>query len=529
MRLLHLTWKDRSKAAGVKRKPVPGEVLLRAENIVKDFPGIWEHLILDHVNFEVRAGEIHALLGENGAGKTVLANILSGFYLPSEGRIYVRGELAKITCPKDALELGIGMVHQEFTLARPFTVAENVALGLETSGFSYPISEVEEKIRKLSKKYGLDVDPKAKIEDLSVGEQQRVEILKVLFYEPDVIILDEPTSVLTQEETKMLFSALRTMADEGHGIVFITHRINEVFEISDRVTVMRLGKVIGSRKTSQTTKEELIRMMMGKEITIPRFLRASRNEQRRIALEVRDLHVIGDKERSTLKGISLSLREGEILGIAGIAGNGQKELLEAIVGLRRVTKGQVIIFDKDVTNSPPREIYDLGVSYIPEDRRRVGISEMMTVAENIILKDYRKYPFSSKGILNRALITKHVKKLVSEFNILVPDLWLTESRILSGGNIQRLILARETWWKPKLIIAAYPTHGLDVKGVSFTHKLFLKLKSEGTAILMVSEDLEELKTLSDRIAVMCEGKIVGILSPETSVEEIGALMTGSKG
>ena len=521
-----LSPKRKSKKPAVARKPRRGETLVRAKGIAKGFPGVWEHLILDHLNFDVKAGEVHALLGENGAGKTVLANVLSGFYSLTKGRIYVKGKLASIKSPKDALELGIGMIHQEFTLARPLTVTENVALGLSASNFSFPLSEVEKKLKELSERYGLKVDPKAKIEELSAGEQQRVEILKVLYHEPEVLILDEPTSVLTEDEAKSLFSILRAMAKEGRGVVFITHKFEEVFEVSDRVTVLRLGKLVGTRKTSKTNRRELVRMMMGGEISLPKRKPVKVGK---IALDVKDLHVLGERGVPAVKGISLRVREGEILGIAGIAGNGQSELVEAITGLREVTKGKVLIFRKDMTNRSPREIADMGMGHIPEERRRIGTAEGMTVAENFIMKDYRRSPFSKRSFLNPSFITKHSEKMVSEYDILVPDLWTTETRILSGGNIQRLILARETWWEPRLIVATHPTYGLDLKAIKHTHELFLKLKKKGTAILLVSEDLDEIFSLSDRIAVIFEGKIVGTMdAAKARVEKIGLMMAGSK-
>jgi simple sugar transport system ATP-binding protein len=520
--------KGGKKPKGASRKPRKGEVLVRAEGICKGFPGVWEHLILDHINFDVRAGEVHALLGENGAGKTVLANILSGFYSFSEGKIYVKGKPVSIKSPRDALRHGIGMVHQEFTLARPLTVAENVALGLAESNFSFPLSKVEKKIRELSERYGLKVDPKAKVEELSAGEQQRVEIIKTLYHEPEVLILDEPTSVLTPEESKKLFSVLRAMAREGHGVVFITHKLEEVMEVSDRVTVLRLGKLIGTRKTSETNRRELVRMMMGREVVFRP--KRKRVKMGKIALEVKNLHVLNEKGLLAVKGISLSVREGEILGIAGVAGNGQSELVEAVTGLREVIKGKVFIFGKDMTNRSPREIMEAGVAHIPEERRRIGTAEGMTYAENLIMKDYRSPPFSKWTFLNRSLITQHAERMVSEYEIMVPDLWRTETRILSGGNIQRLILARETWREPRLIIAVHPTYGLDLKALRHTHDLFLRLKEKGTAILLVSEDLDEVMSLSDRIAVIFEGKIVGTVdAAKAKVEKIGLMMAGSKG
>jgi simple sugar transport system ATP-binding protein len=519
--------KGSRKKLGFARKPRRGEVLLSAEGICKGFPGVWEHLILDNIDFDVRAGEIHAVLGENGAGKTVLANVLSGFYSLTKGKIYVKGKPVSIKSPKDALKLGIGMVHQEFTLARPLTVAENVALGLSGSNFSLPLSKVEEKIRELSKRYQLEIDPKAKIEELSVGEQQRAEIIKALYHEPQVLILDEPTSTLTPDEAKKLFSILRAMAREGHGIVFITHRLEEVMEVSDRVTVLRLGKKVGTRKTSETTRRELVRMMMGAEVSAR--LRRKSVKIGKPVLEIKDLQVMSDKGVLVVKGITLSVREGEILGIAGVSGNGQSELVEAITGLRRVKGGKVLMFGKDVTNCSPRKISDMDVAHIPEERRRMGTAEGMTVAENLLMKDYRKAPFCKWAMLNKAKITQHANKMVAEYKILVPDLWQSETRILSGGNIQRLILARETWKKPRIVIAVHPTHGLDLKALKHTHELFLKLKERGAAILLVSEDIEEILQLSDRIAVIFDGKIVGTVDASKANKlKLGLMMAGAK-
>jgi simple sugar transport system ATP-binding protein len=509
------------------RKPRKGEILLQTKECCKGFPGVWEHLILDQIDFDVKAGEIHALLGENGAGKTVLAFLMSGFYFATEGKIYIRGKPVSLKSPKDALDHGVGMVHQEFTCARPLTVAENVALGFDASNFSFPLRKVEKRLRELSERYGLKVDPKAKIEDLSAGEQQRVEILKVLFYEPQVIILDEPTSVLTPHEAKELYSVLRNMAKEGHGIVLITHKLEEVFKASDRVTVLRLGKLVATKKISETNERELARMMLGRKVSV--HLKRKPVRSKKPALEVGDLHALGPKGVPALRGVSFKVREGEIFGLAGIAGNGQRELIEVITGLRKVTKGKVRIYGNDMTNRSPRDILEEGLVHIPEDRRRIGVSEPMTVAENFIMKDYRTSPFSKRTFLNRSFITQHAKKMVSEFEILVPDLWQTETRILSGGNIQRLILARELWREPRLVVASHPTYGLDLKAIKHTWELFMDLREKGSSFLLISEDLDEIMSLSDRIGVIFEGKIVGTMdAAKAKKEEIGLMMTGSK-
>jgi ABC-type uncharacterized transport system ATPase subunit len=502
-----------------------GDILLRAEKVVKGFPGVWENLILDEVDFDVRSGEVHVVLGENGAGKTVLANVLSGFYSASRGQIYVRGRPVTINSPEDALRLGVAMVHQEFTLVRPLTVAENVALGLKKNNLSFPIGEVERKLTELSTRYNLKVDPKARVEDLSVGEQQRAEILKVLYHDPDVIILDEPTSVLTPTESQQLFSILRGLADEGKGVILITHKMEDVMRNSDRVTVLKLGKLSGTRNTSETNEGELVRMMIGPEVPVLPRVRPS--AKGKVVVEISDLHVLGGEGEPAVKGASLTVREGEILGIAGVAGNGQTELVEAITGLRSVVSGKITIFGQDMTNRSPKEIAALGVSHIPEERRRTGTAEGLPLMENLMMKDYRISPFSRVGFLDIPAIKKHCGNLVSEFEILTPDLDRTEARILSGGNIQRMILARELWKEPRVVVASHPTYGLDLRAIEHTHRLLLKLREKGSAVFLVSEDLDEIMALSDRIAVMFNGKVIGIKeSSETNAQEIGLMMAG---
>jgi simple sugar transport system ATP-binding protein len=505
--------------------PTKGEILLRTEKVVKGFPGVWEHLILDEIDFDVKSGEVHVILGENGAGKTVLANILSGFYVASRGQIYIREKPVTINSPEDALKLGVAMVHQEFTLVRPLTVAENVALALKRNNFSFPIGEVERKLNELSAKYNLKVDPKSRVEDLSVGEQQRAEILKVLYHDPDVIILDEPTSVLTPSEAQQLFSILRGLADEGNGVVLITHKLEDVMRNSDRVTVLKLGKLSGTKRTSETNEQELVRMMIGPEV--PVLPKAQLTTKGKVALEIKELCVLGGEGEPAVRGASLTVHEGEILGIAGVAGNGQTELVEAITGLRNVIGGKILIFGNDMTNRSPKEIAMLGVSHIPEERRRTGTAEGLPLMENLMMKDYRKAPFSKVGFLDVSTIKKHCEKLVSEFEILTPDLDKTEARILSGGNIQRMILARELWKEPRFVVASHPTYGLDLRAIEHTHRLLLKLREKGSAILLVSEDLDEIMALSDRIAVMFNGKVVGIReSGKTNMHEIGMMMAG---
>lgn len=498
------------------------KLVVEMRGIVKTFPGVVAN---DHIDFEVRAREIHALLGENGAGKTTLMNILFGIYQPDEGEIYVKGKRVEIRSPRDAMHLGIGMVHQHFMLVEKHTVAENIALGFATK-FFFPTEEIARKIRDFSEKYGLTVDPNAYIWQLSAGEQQRVEIIKALYRGADILILDEPTSVLTPKETKELFSILKRMREEGKAIIFITHKLDEVFAISDRVTVLRKGKVIGKLKTAETNKKELARLMVGREV----LFRLEREpvQKGKVVLEVIDLHALNDKGLPALKGVSFTIAEGEILGLAGVAGNGQKELVEVITGLRKAERGNVLIRGVNVTNASPRRISELGVAHIPEKRLKHGLVPNMSVAENLILKRYYKQPYCNKLFIDKKKVLKDAEKLIDEFNIMTPNP-ITPAKLLSGGNIQRLILARELAGSPEVIIAAHPTYGLDVGATEYIRKILLKERKRGSAILLVSEDLEEIMELSDRIAVMFEGEIMGILPTEkANLEDIGLMMAGAK-
>ena len=503
-------------------------IILDAKGICKGFPGVWEHLILDHIDIDIKAGEIHALLGENGAGKTVIANCLSGFYSLSEGQIYVKGKPVTLKSPRDGIRYGIGMVHQELALVKPFTVAQNIALGLPSSDLSFPLPEVENRVRELSENYSLYIDPLARVEDLSAGEQQRAEIIKVLYHDPEILILDEPTSLISAD-AEYLFEALDNMAKLGCGILFITHKIEEALEVGDRVTILRLGKSMGTRETAKTDKTELVKLMFGEHT--PVHLERKPVKSTEIVLDVRNLEALAEDEEPALQGVSFSIREGEILGFAGISGNGQSELAEVITGMRRATKGQVIIHGKDYTNHAPREIIRAGVAHIPEKRRAMGVIEPMTTAENVVLKDIRVPPFSKGSFLNKSHITRHTKEIVSRFGALVSDLWKSQTRILSGGNIQRLILGRETWRTPGCLVAVYPTQGLDAKAIDHTWELFMRLREAGSSIFLVSEDLEEIMALSDRIAVMSGGKIVGMFEGgEATREEIGLVIaTGASG
>jgi len=498
------------------------KVAVKMVGIVKRFPGV---IANDHIDFEVHVGEVHALLGENGAGKTTLMNILYGLYKPDEGEIYVWGRKVKIHSPRDAIRLGIGMVHQHFMLIPNFTVAENIVLGTKLP--RAPLLDIKEayrRIEELSKKYGLKVDPKAYIWQLSVGEQQRVEILKLLYRNARILILDEPTSVLTPSETVELFKALRRMANEGRAVIFITHKLKEVFAVADRVTVLRRGKRIATLPVSQTNERELARMMVGREVflTIPRTPVKPGKE----VLIVENVLAMGDKGLPALKGVSLRVREGEIVGVAGVAGNGQKELVEVIIGLRKVVKGKIIINGIDVTNKSPEFIQKLGVAYIPENRMR-GVIPDLPILKNLIIGMHKEPPIAQRLTINFKNAQNFARKLIREYNIVAPSEF-TPVKYLSGGNIQRLVLARELSRKPKLLIAEQPTRGLDIGATEYVRKKILEQRNRGCGILLISEDLDEIVSMSDRIIVMYEGSIVGELSAkEADLETLGLLMSGA--
>jgi simple sugar transport system ATP-binding protein len=503
-----------------------GELLLEGKGISKGFPGVWEHLILNYIDIDIRSGEIHTLLGENGAGKTVIANCLSGFYSITDGQILVKGKPITLKSPKDGIRYGIGMVHQELALVKPFTVAQNIMLGLTASDFSYQLQEVRSRVKDLSDRFKLFIDPDARVENLSAGEQQRAEIIKVLYHDPEILILDEPTSLISTD-AEHLFAVLNNMAEMGYGILFISHKIEEALSMGDRVTVLRLGKTMGTLDSDSTTKEELVRLMFGEHT--PVHLERKPVKSEKVVLEVRDLEAFASSGEAALRKISFTIREGEILGFAGISGNGQSELAEVVTGMRRAEDGRVFINGEDFTNASPGKIIWAGVAHIPEKRRGMGVIEPMTVAENAVLKDVRVPPFSRRSFLNIPYITEHAERIVDSFGALVSDLWKSPTRILSGGNIQRLILGRETWRLPKLIVAVYPTQGLDAKAIERTWELFMKLREQGSAILLVSEDLDEIMSLSDHIAVMSGGVIRGMFDgAAVKREEIGLMIaTGS--
>ena len=492
------------------------------KGITKRFPGV---LANDHVDLFVRNGEIHAIVGENGAGKTTLMNQLYGLLHPDEGKIYIRGKEVKIRGPGDAIRQGIGMVHQHFMLVKTLTVAENVVLGSETKkGFLFDLREARRKVKELSEMYGLYVDVDAKIEDISVGMQQRVEILKTLYRGAEILILDEPTAVLTPQETEELFEIMRKLKESGKTIIFISHKLNEVMEITDNITVMRLGKVTGRLKTSQTNPKEIARLMVGRDVLL-RVEKKPREPGKEV-LRVEELWVKDNRGLDAVKGVSFTVREGEILGVAGVAGNGQTELVEAITGLRKIESGKVYILGRDVTNYTPKLLREMGLVHIPEDRQKHGLILQFYGYYNAILGKHYKSPFSYEGVLNLKNIMDHAKKIYEMFDVRPRDPKIPAGN-LSGGNQQKLILAREMSSNPKFALFAQPTRGLDIGAIEYIHKNILKLRDMGVGILLISMELEEIFSLSDRIIVMYEGEIMGELKPEeTNFEEVGLLMAG---
>ncbi|RME46804.1 MAG: ABC transporter ATP-binding protein [Chloroflexi bacterium] len=496
-------------------------VAVSMRGIVKRFPGVVAN---DHVDLEVRAGEIHALLGENGAGKSTLMNILSGLYRADAGEIYVHGRRVDIGSPRDAINLGIGMVHQHFMLVEPMTVIENIMLGLDGVGFVPATDQIRQEIRELSAQYGLQVDPDAYIWQLSVGEQQRVEILRLLHRGADILILDEPTAVLTPQEADDLGRTLRQMAEEGKAVIFITHKLNEVMDFSHRVTVLRAGKNVDTLVTADTTPEELARLMVGREVLFQ--LEKKDRPPGEVVLSVQGLEALNDKGLPALKGVTFQVHEGEILGIAGVAGNGQRELAEVITGLRPATAGRVEVRGQNVTNRSPDRVIAIGVSHVPEDRLGMGLVPNLPVSDNLAMKGYRSEPLSRGPFLVRQAIREFAERLIALFDIATPGP-ATPVKLLSGGNLQKTILAREITAGRGLMVAVHPTHGLDVGATETVRKTLLEQRNEGAAILLISEDLDELLAISDRIAVMYEGEIMGVVDAEgANVEELGLMMAG---
>jgi ABC-type uncharacterized transport system ATPase subunit len=495
--------------------------VLELRGVTKRFPGIVAN---DHVDFELREGEVHALLGENGAGKSTLMNIVYGLYHPDDGEIRVKGKAISLGSPKEAIEAGIGMVHQHFMLIPVMSVAENIVLASEPHrGVFLDYGAARRRVRELSERYGLLVDPDARIENISVGQQQRVEILKALYRGADILILDEPTAVLTPQEAQELFEIVRSLTSQGKSVIFISHKLHEVLEIADRVSVLRRGKLVDTVDPKGSTEADLARLMVGREV----LLRVDKAEAHPAEplLEVEDLRVLDDRGLEAVRGVSFSVRAGEILGVAGVDGNGQTELIDAIAGLRHPTAGRVRIGGREMTSASARERLDAGIGHIPQDRQLHGLVLDFSIAENLALHEYRKEPDSRFGWLYPRRLVARARRLIDEFDVRGggPQ---TPARSLSGGNQQKVIIAREVERDPRVLIAAQPTRGLDVGAIEFVHRRLVAERDEGRAILLVSLELDEILSLSDRIVVLYEGAIAGEFPPTATEEELGVAMTG---
>lgn len=498
-------------------------IILEMRGITKRFPGV---IANEDVDLHLHEAEVLALLGENGAGKSTLMNILVGLYRQDEGEIFVRGESVNIDSPRNSSDLGIGMLHQNFMLVPTMSVAENIILGMTDLQFVPDMRQISKRIRELSERYQLKVDPEAKIWQLSVGEQQRVEILKLIYRGAEILILDEPTAVLTPQETHELQEVLKIMTSEEKSAIFITHKMEEVMSFSDRVMVLQNGKLTATRKISETSPNELARLMVGRDVLFR--LEKEDVEPGENILELRNVKVKDDLGLPALRGISFTIRSGEILGIAGVAGNGQDQLAEVITGLRNPNSGQVLISNKDVTNKSPLGMIRSGVSHIPADRMGMGTVGNMQVSENLVMKGYRNEPISSGGIIRPKKILEYAKRMIDSFRIATPTP-KTRVKFLSGGNIQKTILAREIDACDGLMVAVHPSRGLDVGATESVRNMLLEQRKKGMGVLLISEDLDELTSIADRIAVMFEGEIMGMInSDDADIEILGLMMSGTR-
>ena len=496
--------------------------LLELKGITKRFPGVVAN---DHVDFDLRRGEVHALLGENGAGKTTLMNVLYGLYHADEGEIRMRGERVTFGSPREAIARGIGMVHQHFMLIPVMTVAENIVLATEptTAGVLLDFAAASARVRELAKTFGFEIDPDAPVASITVGQEQRVEILKALYRSADILILDEPTAVLTPQEANELFQILQTLKQEGMSIIFISHKLREVLEIADRITVVRRGKVVDTVPRESATEQGLAKLMVGREV----LLRVEKKpaEPGSPLLRVENLVVRDDRGLEAVRGVSLEVRAGEIVGIAGVDGNGQRELIDALTGLRKPADGRVVVEGKEQTRVSAKGRLEDWLGHIPEDRQRRGLVLEFTLAENLALHDYDREPLSKLGWLSPRRMIESAKKLLEEFDVRGGGP-TTRAASLSGGNQQKVVVAREVGRNPRVLVAAQPTRGLDVGAIEFIHRRIVQERDAGRAILLLSLELEEILSLSDRILVIYEGRIVGEYPPDTSEEELGIAMTG---
>ena len=499
----------------------PGNPILVIDNVTKEFPGVVAN---DSVSVEIRRAEIHCLLGENGAGKTTLADILYGVYRPDEGRVTLNGDTLELHSPRDAIEAGIGMVHQHFELVPPMSVIENVVIGTPARQW-LDLTEARRRLEEFFADYDVEIDPDAEVGRLSVGEQQWVEIFKTLYFGVEILILDEPTAVLTPQGIEELFTILRRMRDEGLTIILITHKLKEVMDLSDRVTVLRRGEVVGTVNTSDVDQLDLARMMVGREVLLR--VDKDRSTPGDPVLEVDAVHIESDTGRGSLDGLSITVGAGEIVGVAGVSGNGQNALFDAVVGVRHPTSGSIRIAGEDVTGAPPHRIAALGVASVPADRIAEGLMMDFSVKENLVLGNQRERQFSRAGILNRAQIDAFAAESIENFEIRTPSA-NQKTRTLSGGNLQKIIMARELHGDPSLIIAHQPTRGLDIAASEYVRRRLVQERDRGAGVLLMSEDLDEIFQLSDRIAVIYDGRIVAMTEPETtSLEQLGLHMAGA--
>jgi general nucleoside transport system ATP-binding protein len=492
-------------------------------NIRKEFPGIVAN---DNITLTLKKGEIHALLGENGAGKSTLMGVLFGMYQPEKGIIKIREEEVRITSPNVAYQLGIGMVHQHFKLVENFTVTENIILGSEPlKGVTLDIDKAAKKIAELSKHYGLNVDPHAKIEDISVGMQQRVEIMKMLYREAEVLIFDEPTAVLTPKEIEELMKIMRNLIKEGKSIIIITHKLKEIKAVADRCTVIRRGKGIGTVDVAETSTADLAEMMVGRHVNFKVDKKESTPGD--VVLKIDSLSAKNNRKVMGLKNFSVDVKRGEIVGIAGVEGNGQSELVEAITGLRKVESGTILLNGQDITNIPIRQRIDSGIGHIPEDRQKRGLVLDYSLESNMVLEVYNKEPFAKRGLINTSAIRQYANKILEKFDVRSGEGGVSIARTLSGGNQQKAIIGRELELNPDLLIAVQPTRGLDVGSIEFIHKMLIEHRDSGKAVLLVSLELDEVLQLSDRIAIVNNGELIGVVNAsETNENEVGLMMAG---